>query len=111
MKQFNTTGVCIPSKHYMADISERIAEIQKLVDDGKYVTINRGRQYGKTTTLDALGKVLSEKFILLNLDFQDISDAVFKTGEYMLSFSFNKHKETGVYDVKFGDKLLIEGIV
>ncbi len=79
MKQFNTTGVCIPSKHYMADLSERIAEIQKLVDDGKYVTINRGRQYGKTTTLDALGKVLSEKFILLNLDFQDISDAVFKT--------------------------------
>jgi len=43
MKQFNTTGVCIPSKHYIVDLSERIAEIQKLVDDGKYVTINRGR--------------------------------------------------------------------
>ena len=64
---------------FLQNLSERIAEIQKLVDDGKYVTINRGRQYGKTTTLDALGKVLSEKFILLNLDFQDISDAVFKT--------------------------------
>ena len=79
MKQFNTTALCIPSKHYMVDLSDRIAEIKKLVDKGKYFTINRARQYGKTTTLYALGKVLSEEYILLNLDFQDISDAVFKT--------------------------------
>ena len=50
MKHFNTTAVCIPSKHYMVDLSERIKEIEKLVDDGKYFAINRARQYGKTTT-------------------------------------------------------------
>ncbi len=79
MKEFNTTAVCIPSKHYMVDLSERVAEIKKLVDDGKYFTINRARQYGKTTTLDALCTLLYGEYIVLSLDFQDIGDAVFKT--------------------------------
>ena len=43
MKKFNTTAVCIPSKHYTVDLSERVDEIKKLVDDGKYFTINRER--------------------------------------------------------------------
>lgn len=51
MKRFNTTAVCIPSKHYMVDLSERVSEIEKLVVEGKYLTINCARQYGKTTTL------------------------------------------------------------
>ena len=58
MKTFNTTAVCIPEKHYMVDLSERVTEIKKLVDSGKYFTINRARQYGKTTTIDALCRVL-----------------------------------------------------
>ena len=33
-----------------------------------------------------------------------------KTG-YMLTFSFNKNKETGVHAVRFGDKMIYEGIV
>ena len=36
MKQFNTTAVCIPSKHYMVDLSGRVKEIKELVDAGKY---------------------------------------------------------------------------
>ena len=79
MKKFNTTAVCIPSKHYMVDLSERVKEIKKLVDEGKYFTINRARQYGKTTTIEALSKSLQEEYIVLSLDFQDIGDAVFKT--------------------------------
>ena len=51
MKRFNTTAVCISSKHYMVDITERVKEIKNLVDDGKYFTINKARQYGKTTTM------------------------------------------------------------
>ncbi len=47
MKTFNTTAVCIPTKHYMVDLTERVVEIKKLVDSGKYFTINRARQYGK----------------------------------------------------------------
>ena len=80
MKEFNTTGVCIPSRHYMVDLSGRVAEIKKLVDAGKYFTINRGRQYGKTTTLTALKKELLREYVVLSLDFQDIDQDSFQSG-------------------------------
>lgn len=54
MKEFNITGLCIPEMHYMVDISEKINEIKKLVFKGKYFTINRARQYGKTTVINQL---------------------------------------------------------
>ena len=79
MKQFNTTAVCIPSKHYMVDLSERVREIRKLVDDGKYFTINRARQYGKTTTLDALAKALAPEYEVISLSFEGIGNAGFRT--------------------------------
>ena len=79
MKSFNTTGVCIPSKHYMVDISDRLAEITKLIDDGKYFTINRARQYGKTTTLTALRSFLGDRYTVLSLDFQGIGNAGFSS--------------------------------
>ncbi len=80
MKEFNTTAVCIPEKHYMVDLSERLKEIKKLVDAGKYFTINRARQYGKTTTLTALRHVLAEEYTVLSLDFQGIDNDVFESG-------------------------------
>ena len=79
MKRFNTTAVCIPSKHYMVDLSERVKEIKKLVDDGKYFTINRARQYGKTTTIDALSKALLSDYEVAGLSFEGIGNAGFKT--------------------------------
>ncbi|MBO5551096.1 MAG: AAA-like domain-containing protein [Lachnospiraceae bacterium] len=81
MKQFNTTAVCIPSKHYMVDLSERVKEIKGLVDAGKYFTINRARQYGKTTTLNALKKRLEPDYEVLSLDFQGLGNASFETEE------------------------------
>lgn len=77
MKKFNTTGVCIPSKHYMVDISERVAEIREMVDEGKYFTINRARQYGKTTTIAALTQILSQDFYVVSMDFQDYGEDTF----------------------------------
>lgn len=68
-RYFNTTGSCNPQFHYMVDIQERLSEIKKLVDDGKYFTINRARQYGKTTTLTALASYLSKDYIVIFLDF------------------------------------------
>ena len=40
MKQFNTTGVCVPKKHYMVNLDSRVAQIKEMVDEGKYFTIN-----------------------------------------------------------------------
>ena len=56
MRRFNVTGVCVPEKHYMVDISGKLAKIREMVDYGDYFTINRARQYGKTTTLSQLKK-------------------------------------------------------
>ena len=77
MKEFNTTAVCIPTKHYMVDISENVEEIRKLVDAGKYFTINRARQYGKTTTLNALANALNDQYIVFSTSFEGIGDAGF----------------------------------
>ena len=81
MKVFNTTGLCVPEKHYMVDLTERLAQIKAMVDAGKYFTINRARQYGKTTTLTALRRSLMPGYDVLSLDFQGIGNAGFATEE------------------------------
>ena len=84
MKKFNTTGICVPSKHYMVDLSERVAEIRKMVDAGNYFMISRARQYGKTTTLTALKKSLEKDCTVVFLDFQGIGRAGFSTEEIFI---------------------------
>ena len=61
-KRFNTTGVCVPRKHYMVNIENKLNEIIELIDNECYFTINRPRQYGKTTTLTQLDNLLKEQF-------------------------------------------------
>lgn len=63
-KTFNVTGDCKPDIHYMVNINRRLSEIKELVDSGKYFTINRARQYGKTTTLRALGRYLQSDYFI-----------------------------------------------
>lgn len=90
MKEFNTTAVCIPSKHYMVDLSERVAQIRDLVDAGKYLTINRARQYGKTTTLNALDRSLSSDYYVVSMDFQDYGADTFRNEDsFCRDFSIN----------------------
>jgi hypothetical protein len=72
-RSFNITGSCFSDEHYMVDISDRLAAIKKLVDSRKYFTINRGRQYGKTTTLAALETYLDSDYTVVSLDFQLMS--------------------------------------
>lgn len=48
-----------------------------MVDAGQYFTINRARQYGKTTTLHALAQYLQEEYLVLSLDFQLLSSGDF----------------------------------
>ena len=101
MKKFNTTAVCVPSKHYMVDLSERIKEIKKMIDAGMYFTINRARQYGKTTTIAALKQVLIREYIVVSLDFQGIGKAGFSTEELFVQefcrLIWNRRKvDTGI---------------
>ena len=78
MREFNVTGLCVPDKHYMADTSEKIAKIMELVAKGKYFTINRGRQYGKTTTLALLEKRLPKEYTVIRISFEGVSDSMFE---------------------------------
>jgi len=81
MKRFNVTSICVPGKHYMVDIGGKIAEIKKLVDNGDYFTINRARQYGKTTTLYELEKKLSGEYLVVKISFERLGDESFASAE------------------------------
>ena len=81
MRKFNTTGNCLPDMHYMVDTGEKIEEIFKLVEGKKYFTINRGRQFGKTTTLGLLEKRLPEDYICASISFQNTDDKMFANEE------------------------------
>jgi hypothetical protein len=78
-KEFNVTGNCIPSQHYIADVSAKYKAVLSLVEKGKYFTINRPRQYGKTTTLFALVEALQskEEYVVFRTSFEGVGDDAF----------------------------------
>jgi hypothetical protein len=63
----------------MADTSEKIRQIMAIVEQGEYFSINRGRQYGKTTTLSLLEKQLQKKNTVIKISFEGVSDSMFET--------------------------------
>ena len=83
MKRFNVTGTCVGTEHYMVDISAKLDEIEKLVDSRHYFTINRARQYGKTTTLFHLKRRLESRgeYICAKISFEDAGKSAFETEE------------------------------
>jgi hypothetical protein len=80
-KEFNVTGNCFPDRHYMADVSHKMAETLRLVEKGLYFIINRPRQYGKTTTLYGLSHALRQKqgYLVFNISFEGVGNAMFET--------------------------------
>lgn len=78
MKTFNTAGTCRPNEHYMVDITERLEIIRKMVAKGDYFCINRGRQYGKTTTLEAIRSQLSDEYCVFSISFEGVDDSYFQ---------------------------------
>ena len=89
MRRFNITGTCYTEDHYMVDLSERLSQIEKLVEQGQYITINRGHQYGKTTTLYHLANKLSDNYVVFSLSFEDFTEREYKNIE-ALSFALLK---------------------
>lgn len=82
MRYFNTEGWCRPDRHYMVQLDERLDKIKRLyIDREKYFVINRGRQYGKTTTLKALADYLKDDYVVIAMDFQLMSTSNFADEE------------------------------
>ena len=103
-KRFNVTGTCIPEKHYMVDISNKLDSILKLVNNEEYFIINRPRQYGKTTTLYLLEKRLNrmEEYLPIKISFEAIDTEGYSEVKKFLSsimmqivnyFRFSTNKE------------------
>lgn len=70
-KKFNTAGLCIPQYHYMADVSSKVKRIiEEYIGQEEYFTINRARQYGKTTILYLLQEKLKEYCVVVSLSFE-----------------------------------------
>lgn len=81
MRKFSITGLCVPQKHYMVDISNKLEQIKSMVLDEAYFTINRGRQYGKTTTLFALESFLEHEYTVISISFGGMGEKSFKNEE------------------------------
>ncbi len=86
---FNVTADCKPDRHYMVDIESKLRKIKIMVERGEYFTINRARQYGKTTTLRALEQYLCNDYVIASLDFQMMSASKFRD-ENTFSIAFAK---------------------
>ena len=84
MKRFNTAGKCLPARHYRVDLTDRVEEIKEMVDNGDYFCINRGRQYGKTTTLAALAARLADEYTVFSISFEGLGNSAFATEDALV---------------------------
>lgn len=79
-REFNVTGSCNAKKHYVVDISSKLEQVMRMIRKGKYFTINRPRQYGKTTMLGTISRELRKQkdhYVLCRLSFEGIGDSIF----------------------------------
>ena len=98
-KKFNATGLCVSEKHYMVNIENKLQQIESMIDEGDYFVINRPRQFGKTTTLNMLENRLEDKYTVLSISFEGISNNIFQDEE---AFS-NKFLQLLVRSIKHED--------
>ena len=63
----------------MVDISDNLDKIIELIEDDKYFTINRSRQFGKSTTLFLLDRRLSEKYFVFFISFEGLGEESFSS--------------------------------
>jgi len=76
-REFNIAGNCVPEQHYMVNVDEKLKKIKMLVDKQRYFTINRGRQYGKTTVLSHLRGFLADDYLVIAMSFEGLGAASF----------------------------------
>lgn len=113
MKSFNTAGTCFPDKHYMVDIQSRLDIIKGMVEKEEYFCINRGRQYGKTTTLEAVNCYLSTEYSVFQLSFEGLADSTYSSLERFcytfISMLYNAIDFEEVNGISLGIKDLLKG--
>ena len=82
----------------MVNLDSRLAQIKDMVDKGQYFCINRGRQYGKTTLLDALQSYLRNDYTVISMDFQSqMSVATFENEKTFSKAFIDAFVETAMF--------------
>jgi len=78
---FNTAGTCIPARHFVADITGKVNQVMEMITRGDYFTINRPRQYGKTTLIYHLFQEMwkDKDYLALDISFEGIDSSVYKS--------------------------------
>lgn len=115
-RKFNVTGTCIPEKHYMVNIDNKLNRIMQLVEEEEYFIINRPRQYGKTTALYLLNKNLmgKEEYLPIKISFEAIDSESYNEVKSFLNsimtqirnyFKFTKNKDMFEFIDKYYDKV------
>jgi hypothetical protein len=95
----------------MVDISEKIEMIFALVEGKKYFTINRGRQYGKTTTIGMLEKRMQGEYICASISFQYSDDKMFADEEGFSQGLLEKIRRALLFEHKEEAKLWFDDSV
>ena len=94
MRKFNVTSICTPEEDYMVDITDKLIQIKAMIDEREYFTINRGRQYGKTTTLFALENFLKDDYIVISISFEGWGETAFSNEEKFCQRFLTSIRET-----------------
>lgn len=63
----------------MVDTESRFKAVERLIDSGAYFTINRARQYGKTTMLNMIWRKLSNNYLIIDSSFEGVGDSPFES--------------------------------
>jgi hypothetical protein len=63
----------------MVDTESRFKAVEKMIDSGAYFTINRARQYGKTTMLNMIWRKLSNSYLIIDSSFEGVGDSPFES--------------------------------
>ena len=96
-RRFNVTGSCNPERHYMVETSKRFEAVEELIDNGEYFTINRARQYGKTTMLRMICRKLSDKYLIIDMSFEGVGDGAFQSEASFVQLFVTLMKESLQY--------------
>ncbi len=86
-KTFNITGPCNTDRHYMADVSKKLAGMERMIGAGDYFTINKPRQYGKTTIMHLIEQRLSQngEYLVLGISFEEIDAETYEKQEWFIT--------------------------
>lgn len=93
MKEFNITGTCIPEKHYIVNVSNKLDRIINMIECENYFSIIRPRQYGKTTTLYQIRRILSSKYVVISISFEGYGNSVFSSETLFVNEFINAVKK------------------